>query len=463
MRNGRASGACGRHDLTALRGPAHRDKPLGVTQSPASAARGPVAARYDALVDSGAIERDPAQTDLVARLDELIRDLAEAPPAEKPGLLGRLFGRQPEPVAGPRGLYVWGLVGRGKTMLMDLFHEAAPGPKRRVHFHAFMGDVHDRIHRHRQAVKQGTAKGDDPIPPVAEALAAEATLLCFDEFTVTDIADAMILGRLFNHLFRRGVTVVATSNVEPDRLYEGGLNRALFLPFVATLKERVDVVRLDSRTDFRLEKLGGAAVYHVPADAAARAALDAAFKALTGKARGLPTTVTVHGRAVAVPEQATGVARFGFDDDAMLKLGQRRVGNIAISLRTEIAKLQRRCDGVGQAELRLDRIAWRADAAILHGLRIDPERDRANPVQRERRIAAQAQCGLDAVVRVAYGGERLETGIHHAVALVAGLGQSISVQPAGHNDIPARDTFENFLRARQSARREFSRIQLNPN
>ncbi|AWN51357.1 cell division protein ZapE [Methylobacterium sp. 17Sr1-1] len=292
-----------------------------MTQSPASTARGPVAARYDALVESGAIERDPAQTGLVARLDEVIRDLAEAPPPASPGILGRLFGRKPEPVAGPCGLYVWGLVGRGKTMLMDLFHEAAPGPKRRVHFHAFMGDVHERIHRHRQAVKQGTARGDDPIPPVAEALAAEARLLCFDEFTVTDIADAMILGRLFTALFARGVVMVATSNVEPDRLYEGGLNRALFLPFIEQLKERVAVVRLDSRTDFRLEKLGGSPVYHVPADAAAQAALTGAFRALSGEPQGRPTTIQVKGHDVAIPEAAGGVARFTFADLCARPLG----------------------------------------------------------------------------------------------------------------------------------------------
>jgi cell division protein ZapE len=283
-----------------------------VSQSPASTARGPVAARYDALIESGAIERDPAQTGLVARLDGVIRDLAEVPPPAGPGLLGRLFGRQPEPVAGPRGLYVWGLVGRGKTMLMDLFHEAAPPPKRRVHFHAFMGDVHERIHRHRQAVKQGTARGDDPIQPVAEALAAEARLLCFDEFTVTDIADAMILGRLFTALFARG---------EPDRLYEGGLNRALFLPFIEQLKERVAVVRLDSRTDFRLEKLGGSPVYHVPADAAAEAALTGAFRALSGEPRGRPTTIQVKGHDVAIPEAAGGVARFTFADLCARPLG----------------------------------------------------------------------------------------------------------------------------------------------
>ncbi|GJD98434.1 cell division protein ZapE [Methylobacterium isbiliense] len=293
-----------------------------MTHSPVfPASAGPVAARYDALVESGAIERDPAQTGLVAQLDALIDTLERVPPAEKPGVFGRLFGRRPEPAAAPKGLYVWGLVGRGKTMLMDLFHEAAPGPKRRVHFHAFMGDVHDRIHRHRQAVKAGEAKGDDPIAPVAEALAEEARLLCFDEFTVTDIADAMILGRLFTALFGHGVVMVATSNVAPDRLYEGGLNRALFLPFIGLLLERVEVVRLDSRTDFRLEKLGGSPVYHVPADEAAAAALTRAFRALTGRAQGSPATIAVKGHEVWIPEAAAGVARFTFADLCALPLG----------------------------------------------------------------------------------------------------------------------------------------------
>ncbi|WP_187278307.1 cell division protein ZapE [Methylobacterium sp. WL64] len=281
---------------------------------------GPVHDRYEALVATGAIERDPAQAQLVRALDRLIQDLGRRKRANKTSALGWLFRRKDEAPA-PKGLYIWGSVGRGKTMLMDLFHEAAPGPKRRVHFHGFLADAHARIHAYRQALKAGTVKGDDPIGPVADQLADEATLLCFDEFTVTDIADAMILGRLFGHLFRRGVIVVATSNVEPDRLYEGGLNRALFLPFIATLKEQVDVVRLDSRTDFRLEKLGGAAVYHVPADAAARAALDAAFKGLTGKARGRTATIQVQGRDVAIPEEANGVARFGFDDLCRQPLG----------------------------------------------------------------------------------------------------------------------------------------------
>ncbi|WP_409564422.1 cell division protein ZapE [Methylobacterium sp. J-076] len=281
---------------------------------------GPVHERYEALIATGAIERDPAQVAAVRSLDAMIQDLERRKRASKGSALGWLFRRKDEPEQ-VRGLYIWGSVGRGKTMLMDLFYEAAPGLKRRVHFHGFLADAHERIHAYRQALKRGEVKGDDPIGPVADQLADEATLLCFDEFTVTDIADAMILGRLFNHLFRRGVTVVATSNVEPDRLYEGGLNRALFLPFIAVLKERVSVLRLDSRTDFRLEKLGGAAVWHVPADDAARVALDAAFKGLTGRARGGAGSLTVHGREVAVPQEAGGVARFGFDDLCRQPLG----------------------------------------------------------------------------------------------------------------------------------------------
>ncbi|MFD0936901.1 cell division protein ZapE [Methylobacterium trifolii] len=296
---------------------------------------GPVHARYEGLIASGAIERDPAQANLVRALDRLVQDLERRRRATKGSALGWLFGRK-EAGAPTKGLYIWGSVGRGKTMLMDLFFDAAPGSKRRVHFHGFLADAHERIHAYRQALKRGEVKGDDPIKPVADALADEAALLCFDEFTVTDIADAMIIGRLFDALFKRGVTVVATSNVEPDRLYEGGLNRALFLPFVAELQARVTVMRLDARTDFRLEKLGGASVYHVPADAAAAAALDAAFRNLTGKARGRPATIRVHGRDVIVPEEATGVARFGFDDLCAQPLGASDYMALARSFHTLI-------------------------------------------------------------------------------------------------------------------------------
>ena len=174
-------------------------------------------------------------------------------------------------------------------MLMDMFFDAVSTPsKRRAHFHAFMADVHARLHERRLAIKRGEVAGDDPIAPVAAELAREESLLCFDEFSVRDIADAMILGRLFTALFADGVVVVATSNVAPDDLYKDGLNRALFLPFIALLKERLDVVKLAARTDYRLEKLTRAPVYYTPISPKADAALDKAFLALTGHERGEP-------------------------------------------------------------------------------------------------------------------------------------------------------------------------------
>ncbi|MEO9529865.1 MAG: cell division protein ZapE, partial [Roseibium sp.] len=192
-----------------------------------------MSARYDALVASGEISEDPVQRAAVRQLDLLNTRLAETRLASKKSSLGWLFASKKNQIwSAVQGLYMWGGVGRGKTMLMDLFHEVTViRRKRRVHFHEFMTDVHERIHAHRQAHKRGEVKGDDPIPPVAEQISEETRLLLFDEFSVTDIADAMILGRLFTQLFEKGVIVVATSNVEPSKLYKDGLNRQLFQSF----------------------------------------------------------------------------------------------------------------------------------------------------------------------------------------------------------------------------------------
>jgi cell division protein ZapE len=276
--------------------------------------------RYAALVAAGEIESDPAQAQTIEWFEALLGRLKEKALARKGNALGWLFGsRAPQTLV--KGLYLWGDVGRGKTMLMDLFYDSVPAriAKRRVHFNAFMNDVRERIFRHRNDVKAGEAKGDDPIPPVADALATEATLLCFDEFSVTDIADAMILGRLFTRLFDRNVVVVATSNVAPDRLYESGLNRALFLPFIDLLKTRMDVVKLDARTDYRLEKLSGGSTYLVGPGAGQ--AMDAAFIRLTGGAQVRPRILTVKGRELTVERTCMGVARLSFAELCERPLG----------------------------------------------------------------------------------------------------------------------------------------------
>jgi cell division protein ZapE len=266
---------------------------------------GTIRERYRALLATGEIERDPGQESAVDRLAALEARLARHRLAQKSSSLGWLFGRG-SPDRGPvKGLYLHGEVGRGKTMLMDLFFaSAAIGRKRRTHFHEFMLDVHTRLHAWRQRRKRGEVKGEDPIAPVVAALAEQAFLLCFDEFNVTDIADAMILGRLFTELFKHGVVVVATSNLPPDELYREGLNRALFLPFVALIETRMDIVRLEARTDFRLEKLASAPVWHVPADAAADAALAATWRQLTGTDGAGAQEFAVKGRILRVPPGA---------------------------------------------------------------------------------------------------------------------------------------------------------------
>jgi cell division protein ZapE len=274
-----------------------------------------VTAQYSAAVAAGRIERDDAQVAVIDMMARLEARILENRLARKSSSLGWLFASRASALPPIRGLYIYGDVGRGKTMLMDLFFEASPvARKRRAHFHEFMLDVHERIYAFRQRLKAGEHEDEDPIRHVAEELAEQAWLLCFDEFHVTDIADAMILGRLFTQLFARGIVLVATSNVAPEELYKDGLNRALFVPFIHMLEERMDIVRLDARTDFRLEKLAGLPVWYVPADAAADAALDAAWRRLTGGHEGAPAELALKGRSVHVPRAFMGVARFSFHD-----------------------------------------------------------------------------------------------------------------------------------------------------
>ncbi len=270
-------------------------------------------AHYQALVASGAIEADAAQARAVEALSALEDRLSRYKPARKQGLFGRLFADQDN--APPRGLYVHGEVGRGKTMLMDLFFQHSQVTrKRRAHFHEFMANVHERIYGFRRNIARGEIIDGDVIALTAESIFDQAWLLCFDEFHVTDIADAMILGRLFAKLFELGTVVVVTSNVAPEDLYKDGLNRALFLPFIAQISAHMKVLRLDARTDFRLEKLAGVRMWLVPADQAAKAALDGAWAKMTGNAPGRSRDISIKGRVLHVPCAAHGVARFPFAD-----------------------------------------------------------------------------------------------------------------------------------------------------
>ena len=280
--------------------------------------------RYDHLVESDAIERDPAQERIVAALDRLTEEIAAKRLAHKSSALGWLFAAKRQPREPVKGLYIHGGVGRGKTMLMDFFFELLPvRRKRRVHFNDFMADVQDRIQKHRQARKEGTVKEDDPIPPVARALADETWVLCFDEFSVTDIADAMILSRLFSALFANGVVLVATSNVAPEDLYRDGLNRQLFLPFIALLERNARVMTLDAQKDYRQDKLNRQPVYVTPDDAAADHALDEAWKAMTHGQATAEVSLTLKGRQLVVPRAAGDAARFSFADLCEKPLGAR--------------------------------------------------------------------------------------------------------------------------------------------
>jgi cell division protein ZapE len=271
--------------------------------------------RYTHLVQKGGFSRDVAQEQAARALDRLLDEIIVKRLAAKSSALGWLFAKKRETQATVKGLYLHGGVGRGKTMLMDLFFDLVPvRRKRRAHFNDFMTDVHDRIAKHRQARKEGTVKEDDPIPPVARALAEQAWVLCFDEFTVTDIADAMILSRLFSALFAEGVVLVATSNVAPENLYRDGLNRQLFLPFIAMLERHANMLSLDGETDYRMLKLDKLGVYFQPLGERADAAMDDAWKTMTRDAPEIAETIAIKGRKVDVPRAAGQAARFTFTD-----------------------------------------------------------------------------------------------------------------------------------------------------
>ena len=281
---------------------------------------------YESRVAAGSLRPDPAQHAVLPAL-EAIRTWLEANPTRRTGLFAGFFAR---PAPTPKGLYLWGGVGRGKSMLMDLFIEATDiAAKRRVHFHAFMQEIHHGMH---EARKQGV---DDALRPVAEKVAAEVRLLAFDEMQITDITDAMIVGRLFQMLFERGVVVVTTSNRVPEDLYKNGLNRALFLPFIALLRDRMTVQELESPNDYRQHRLEGAQVYFHPAGRSA-AQIEAIWTDLTGGAVGTALTLPVNGRETIIPHFANGVGRAEFWDLCGKPLGPADYLAIAGALRVLI-------------------------------------------------------------------------------------------------------------------------------
>ncbi|MBM3517897.1 MAG: AFG1 family ATPase [Alphaproteobacteria bacterium] len=293
---------------------------------------GPIFA-YRERLKGGQWKPDPIQELAVENLQLLHNRLKAYKPVKGSTWLDRLLDKREPP---PQGMYLHGGVGRGKSVLMDLFFACAPtAHKRRVHFHAFMLDVHSRIHAWRR-LDPSARDGDDPIKPVAKALAGEATLLCLDELMVKDVADAMILRRLFAKLFTNGVVTVITSNVVPNELYLGGLNREQFLPFIDLIETNLDVFHLDSPRDYRLQRLKGRPMYFAPLGARSDAGLAAAYRELLDGAEPEPLTLDVQGRELPVREAAEGIARFSFAELCGRPLGAADYIEVARSFHTVV-------------------------------------------------------------------------------------------------------------------------------
>ncbi len=284
---------------------------------------------YDAKVRQGKMKPDDAQAFVAKKLDALCGQLEHYEPGGRSNGFAKWLGlARSKPV--PPGLYIHGAVGRGKSMLMDMFYDLVRvEPKTRVHFHQFMQDVHARVHHWRKRV-------DNSIPPVADEIANRAALLCFDEFQVSDITDAMILDRLFTALFERGVVVVATSNIAPDSLYEDGLNRARFLPFIRLMNRKLEVISLDGEMDYRLERLMGHKVYVTPLGPGSDTKVQQMWRELTDCEAAPPMELEVTGRILTVPQAARRVARFSFEELCERPLGPGDYLKIAKTFHTVV-------------------------------------------------------------------------------------------------------------------------------